>query len=97
MDSMLYAFLRELATMTNQRFINFAKLKVQQWLGHNAENMDGISTDDIFVVWYSKTLQNHFGAGETDKIKSTHAGRFQNKYQSNYTARSAFHGTVSAN
>lgn len=59
MDSMLYAFLRELATMTNQRFINFAKFKVQQWLGHNDENMDGISTDDIFVVWYSKTLQNH--------------------------------------
>lgn len=45
--------------MTNQGFINFAKFKVQQWLWHNAENADGISTDDIFVVWYSKTLQNH--------------------------------------
>lgn len=38
-----------------------------------------------------------FGDGETDKIKSTHAGRSQNKYQSNYTTRSALHGTVSAN
>ena len=45
--------------MTNQQFINFAKFKVQQWLWHNADNMDGISTDDIFVVWYAKTLQNH--------------------------------------
>lgn len=45
--------------MTNPRFINFAKFKVQQWLSHNADNMDGISTNDIFVVWYAKTLQNH--------------------------------------
>lgn len=45
--------------MTNQRFINFAKFKVQEWLGNNTDNMDGISTDDVFVVWYSKTLQNH--------------------------------------
>lgn len=45
--------------MNNQEFINFAKFKVQQWLWHNAYNMDGISTDDIFVVWYAKTLQNH--------------------------------------
>ena len=43
--------------MTNQRFISFAKFKVKQWMGHN--NVEGISTDDIFVVWYSKTLQNH--------------------------------------
>lgn len=45
--------------MTNQKFINFAKVKVQQWLAHNADNIDGISTNDIFVVWYAKTLQNH--------------------------------------
>lgn len=45
--------------MNNQEFINVAKFKVQQWLVHNADNMDGISTDDIFVVWYAKTLQNH--------------------------------------
>lgn len=45
--------------MTNQRFIDFAKFKVQEWLPRNADNMDGIRTDDIFVVWYSKTLQNH--------------------------------------
>lgn len=44
--------------MTNQRFISFAKSKVQQWLVHNVEDMDGISYNDIFVVWYSKTLQN---------------------------------------
>lgn len=45
--------------MTNQKFINFAKVKVQQWLSHNIDNMDGISTNDIFIVWYAKTLQNH--------------------------------------
>lgn len=45
--------------MTNQKFINFAKVKVQQWLAHNADNIDGLSTNDIFVVWYAKTLQNH--------------------------------------
>lgn len=45
--------------MTNQGFIDYAKFKVQQWLWHNAENADGISADNIFVVWYSKTLQNH--------------------------------------
>lgn len=44
--------------MTNQRFISFAKSKVQQWLANNAEGIDSISTNDIFVVWYSKTLQN---------------------------------------
>lgn len=40
--------------MTNQKFIDYAKLKVQEWLCR-----DNISTDDIFVVWYAKTLQNH--------------------------------------
>lgn len=45
--------------MTNQEFIDYAKFKVQQWLAHNAENADGIRADDIFVVWYAKTLQNH--------------------------------------
>lgn len=45
--------------MTNQEFINVAKFKVQQWLWCNADDMDGISADDIFVVWYAKTLQNH--------------------------------------
>ena len=45
--------------MTNQGFIDYAKFKVQQWLQRNADDMDGISIDDIFVVWYAKTLQNH--------------------------------------
>lgn len=57
--------------MINQQFINIAKFKVQQWLGRNADNMDGISTDDIFVVWYSKTLQNR---------KALLATRFANYY-----------------
>lgn len=43
--------------MTNQGFIDYAKFEAQQWLWH--EKVDGISTDDIFVVWYAKTLQNH--------------------------------------
>lgn len=53
-------------TMTNQEFIDYAKFKVQQWLW-----LDDISTDDIFVVWYSKTLQNH---------KALLATRFTNHY-----------------
>jgi hypothetical protein len=52
--------------VTNQEFINFAKFKVQQWLW-----LDDISTDDIFVVWYSKALQNH---------KALLATRFTNHY-----------------
>lgn len=52
--------------MTNQEFIDYAKFKVQQWLW-----LDDISTDDIFVVWYSKTLQNH---------KALLATRFTNHY-----------------
>ena len=44
--------------MTGQRFISFSKSKVQQWLVHDVEDMDGISYNDIFIVWYSKTLQN---------------------------------------
>lgn len=53
-------------TVTNQEFIDYAKFKVQQWLW-----LDDISTDDIFVVWYSKTLQNH---------KALLATRFTNHY-----------------
>lgn len=59
------------ATMTNQEFIDHAKFKVQQWLWRNGDDMDGISADDIFVVWYSKTLQNH---------KALLATRYTNHY-----------------
>lgn len=44
--------------MTGQRFISFAKSKVKEWLEINVVGTDDISTNDIFVVWYSKTLQN---------------------------------------
>ena len=57
--------------MTNQEFISYEKFKVQQWLWRNTDDMDGISTDDIFVVWYSKALQNH---------KALLATRFTNHY-----------------
>ena len=57
--------------MTNQEFISYAQFKVQQWLWRNTDDMDGISTDDIFVVWYSKALQNH---------KALLATRFTNHY-----------------
>ena len=57
--------------MTNQELISYAKFKVQQWLWRNTDDMDGISTDDIFVVWYSKALQNH---------KALLATRFTNHY-----------------
>lgn len=57
--------------MANQRFIDYAKFKTLQWLWRNVDNMDGISANDIFVVWYAKTLQNH---------KALLGTRFSNHY-----------------
>lgn len=42
--------------MDNKQFIKLAKEQVKQWLDAYVVPVDD---DDIFVVWYAKTLQNH--------------------------------------
>ena len=43
--------------MTNNEFIKLAKAKVAML--HNFQSIEKIKTDDVLVVWYAKTLQNH--------------------------------------
>lgn len=42
--------------MDNKHFLKQAKAKVMEWLDAYVVPVDD---DDIFVVWYAKTLQNH--------------------------------------
>lgn len=42
--------------MNNELFLERAKTEVMEWLsGHYVP----VNLDDVFVVWYAKTLQNH--------------------------------------
>ena len=43
--------------MTNNEFIKLAKAKVSML--HNFTDIEEINPDDVFLVWYAKTLQNH--------------------------------------
>ncbi len=48
--------------MGSKEFIKFAKGQVVKYFNSRAEKTDSrilISEDDVFVVWYCKTLQNH--------------------------------------
>lgn len=42
--------------MDNKQFLKQAKAKVMQWLDAYVVPVDD---NDVFVVWYAKTLQNH--------------------------------------
>lgn len=42
--------------MGNKQFLKQAKAKVMQWLDAYVVPVDD---NDVFVVWYAKTLQNH--------------------------------------
>lgn len=46
--------------MTNQEFINLCKEKVCEYTNAHLDNTDDskITTDDVFIVWLCKTLQN---------------------------------------
>ena len=46
--------------MTNQEFIQFCKEKVCEYTNAHLDKTDGkqITTNDVFVVWSCKTLQN---------------------------------------
>lgn len=48
--------------MGSQEFLNICKTKVAEYFNHKKDVTDSIrdlTVDDVFVVWYSKTLQNH--------------------------------------
>lgn len=48
--------------MGSQEFLNICKVKVAEYFNHKKDVTDSIgdfTVDDVFVVWYSKTLQNH--------------------------------------
>ena len=48
--------------MGSKEFIQFAKEQVVEYFNSRADKTDkngSITTDDVFVVWYCKTLQNH--------------------------------------
>ena len=47
--------------MSNNDFINICKDVVVDYLNNRVEKTDGvcITTEDVYVVWLCKTLQNH--------------------------------------
>ena len=48
--------------MGSKEFIQFAKEQIVDYFNSRADKTDkngSITTDDVFVVWYCKTLQNH--------------------------------------
>lgn len=46
--------------MTNDKMLNLCKKLVVEYFNKRAEKTDGfkINFDDVFIVWFSKTLQN---------------------------------------
>ena len=47
--------------MGSKEFIKFAKGNIVKYFNKRVDVTDNktITTDDVFVVWYCKTLQNH--------------------------------------
>lgn len=48
--------------MGSKKFLNIAKEKVADYFNQNKDKTDkgaDMTADDIFVVWYCKTLKNH--------------------------------------
>ena len=48
--------------MGSKEFIDFAKEQIVKYFNDHADKSDKnvfIAADDVFVVWYCKTLQNH--------------------------------------
>ena len=47
--------------MSSKEFLSLCKLKVMNYFNDHCEKTDNvnITMDDVFVVWYCKTLQNH--------------------------------------
>ena len=48
--------------MGSKEFLNIAKAKVADYFNGNKDKTDStgnMTVNDVFVVWYCKTLQNH--------------------------------------
>lgn len=47
--------------MGSQEFLNICKSKVADYYNEHCEKTDAvdITVNDVYVVWYCKTLQNH--------------------------------------
>lgn len=48
--------------MGSKEFLDFCKEKVSEYFNENkdkTDNTNDLKKDDVFVVWYCKTLQNH--------------------------------------
>ena len=48
--------------MGSLEFLNICKEKVSEYFNNSKDKTDvtgNLVTDDVFVVWYCKTLQNH--------------------------------------
>lgn len=48
--------------MGSKEYIQFCKEQVVEYFNSRADKTDkngSITTDDVFVVWYCKTIQNH--------------------------------------
>lgn len=45
--------------MTNQEFINKCKQRVSDYLDQLVGKETACKPENVFVVWYAKTLQNH--------------------------------------
>ena len=53
---------KELRIMGSREFLNICKAKVADYFNQNkdkTDTSDNMTVDDVFVVWYCKTLQNH--------------------------------------
>lgn len=47
--------------MGNQEYLNICKAKIADYFNSRSDKTDKmhITVDDVYVVWYCKTLQNH--------------------------------------
>ena len=45
--------------MTNQNFLDMARLEVNQYVLDHLDKSEPIPKYDIYIVWSCKTLQNH--------------------------------------
>ncbi|MEF2919693.1 MAG: DUF6275 family protein [Acutalibacteraceae bacterium] len=45
--------------MTNQNFLDMARLEVNKYVFNHLDKSEPIQEFDVFVVWSCKTLQNH--------------------------------------
>jgi hypothetical protein len=45
--------------MTNQNFLDMARLEVNQYVLDHLDKSEPIPEYDVYVVWSCKTLQNH--------------------------------------